>query len=380
MLAEGLRMGLHDEPSSGPSGGAPPDGPGAAEDRGPAIEPARPAPHVPALPAPGRTASAETIFAHRPVMLAEVVELFGAPSVPPGVVLDATVGAGGHARALLEAYPELRIVGLDQDPDAVAAATRALAGSPGRATVTKARFDELGEVLDSLGVPSLAGALFDLGVSSPQLDSPARGFSFRAEGPLDMRMDPSQGQTAAELIATSSEAQLARLFSEHGEARFAHRIAAAVVAARPIRTTQALADLVSAAVPAAARRRGHPAKRVFQALRAAVNSELVVLPRAIDAAMRRLAPGGRIVVISYHSGEDRLVKQQFSEAATGGCTCPPGLPCVCGAVPRARLLNRGARMPTAEELAANPRARSARLRAAEALGPEPAPISRKEGR
>lgn len=180
-------------------------------------------------------------------------------------------------------------------------------------------------------------------------------------------MDRSQELTAASLVNESTEQQLALLFAENGEPRFARRIAAAIVAARPVLSTGRLAEVVSSAVPAAARRRGHPAKRVFQALRVAVNSELEILPGAIDMAIERLSTGGRIVVISYHSGEDRVVKDRLVNAATGGCTCPPGLPCVCGAVARVRLLNRGARKPSAEEVSANPRAESARLRAAEAL-------------
>jgi 16S rRNA (cytosine1402-N4)-methyltransferase len=308
---------------------------------------------------------AGTTFRHLPVMLEEVIDIFAA--VPEGVVLDATVGGGGHALALLSSFPQLRIVGLDQDAEAVAAATSVLAPFGPRALVVRARFDRLATVLDELGVEALSGAIFDLGVSSPQLDRPERGFSYRFDGPLDMRMDPSQFVTAASVVNETGEAQLARLFALHGETSFARRIAGAIVSARPLTTTHQLADVVSSAVPAAARRRGHPAKRVFQALRAAVNSELEVLPSAIDAALERLAPGGRIVVMAYHSGEDRAVKQRLVYAATGGCDCPQGLPCVCGAVPTVRLLNRGARMPSAQEVAANPRAASARLRAAEAL-------------
>jgi 16S rRNA (cytosine1402-N4)-methyltransferase len=336
VLAEGLRMSPKKLPNNKPS-----------DDQSPG-----------AL-APGPT------FGHLPVMLEEVIDMFA--GVPEGVVLDATVGGGGHALALLNAFPQLRVVGLDQDGEAVAAAASALEPFGARGVVVRARFDRLGTVLDDLGVRMLSGAIFDLGVSSPQLDRPERGFSYRFDGPLDMRMDRSQGLTAANVVNESTEAQLARLFALHGETSFARRIAAAIVSARPLTTTQQLADVVSSAVPAAARRRGHPAKRVFQALRVAVNSELEVLPLAIDAALERLAPGGRIVVLAYHSGEDRLVKQRLVYAATGGCNCPPGLPCVCGAVPTVRLLNRGARKPSAEEVAANPRAESARLRAAEAL-------------
>ncbi len=310
-------------------------------------------------------AAEEPRFEHRPVMLDEVIDIFSA--VPEGVVLDATVGGGGHAGALLRAFPRLSIVGVDRDAEAVTAATAVLAPFGPRATVVKGRFDQLGQILDGLGVDALAGALFDLGVSSPQVDTAERGFSYRFDAPLDMRMDRSQELTAAQVVNDSTEADLARLFSDHGEARFARRIAAALVAARPVLSTGRLAEAVSSAVPAAARRRGHPAKRVFQALRVAVNAELEILPMAIDAAVERLTAGGRIVVISYHSGEDRTVKDRLVHAATGGCTCPPGLPCVCGAVPRVRLLNRGARKPSESEVMANPRAQSARLRAAEAL-------------
>lgn len=314
----------------------------------------------------------ERRFEHRPVMREEVVELF-AP-VPEGVVLDATVGGGGHASSLLRAFPHLKVVGVDQDAEAVATATRVLAPFGARATVVRSRFDQLDEVLDNTkvegaNITGLSGALFDLGVSSYQFDTPERGFSYRYDAPLDMRMDRSSPLTAAQVLNDNTEDELARLFSEHGETRFARRIAAAVVAARPVSSTRELAEVVASAVPAAARRRGHPAKRVFQALRVAVNSELEILPGAIDAAIGRLRPGGRIVVLSYHSGEDKAVKDRLLYAATGGCTCPPGLPCVCGAVPRVRLLNRGARKASEQEVLANPRAESARLRAAEALPP-----------
>lgn len=313
-------------------------------------------------------------FEHRPVMLAEVLETFSV--VPPGTVVDATVGGGGHAQALLGTFAHLSLLGLDQDTDAIAAAGRVLAPYGHRCRLVKARFDRLGEVLDEVvgtgggegaAAGPVVGALFDLGVSSPQFDRPERGFSYRFDAPLDMRMDRSAGETAAHLVNSAGLEELAHLFAEHGEGRFARRIAAAIVAARPLRTTGQLVDVVAGAVPAAVRRRGHPAKRVFQALRVAVNSELEVLPVALDAALERVVPGGRVVVISYHSGEDRLVKGRFVDAATGGCSCPPGLPCTCGAVPRARLLNRGARKPTAAEVKANPRAESARFRAVEIL-------------
>ena len=354
-----------------------PDSPAAA-DRDPASPVAGPdtviAPGAPHQAPPGTTDEAadgapfpNSAFPHQPVMVAEVLGLLA--SVPSGVVLDATVGGGGHARAILDAYPHLRVVGLDQDPAAVAAAASALASFGARAEIHRARFDRLAEVLDGAGVTELSAALFDLGVSSPQLDRPERGFTYRVDAPLDMRMDPDGPTTAADLVNTMREQELVQLLFDNGEGRFARRIARAMIAARPITTTAQLAEVVRTAIPAAARRTGgHPARRVFQGLRIAVNDELAVLPSALDQALERLAPGGRAVVLSYHSGEDRLVKERFLHAATGGCLCPPGLPCQCGATPTVRLLTRGARKPSPAELAANPRSGSARLRAVEGLG------------
>jgi 16S rRNA (cytosine1402-N4)-methyltransferase len=305
-------------------------------------------------------------FAHVPVMRDEVVDHL-AP-VPPGVVLDATVGGGGHAAAILEAHPHVTVLGLDQDPAAVEAASARLAAFGARATVRRARFDSLREVAAGEGITALSGALFDLGVSSHQLDRAERGFSYRADAALDMRMDPDRPGDAAALVNGADEQTLRRLFAANGEQRFAPRIARAIVAARPITTTGRLAEVVRDAIPAPARRRGgHPARRVFQALRIAVNAELEVLPTALEDAIDLLRPGGRLLVLAYHSGEDRLVKGAFRQAETGGCTCPPGLPCVCGATPRARLVRRGAQRPTADEVAANHRAESARLRVLERL-------------
>jgi 16S rRNA (cytosine1402-N4)-methyltransferase len=317
-------------------------------------------------PAPGDR------FAHRPVMVDEVVGLL-APS-PPGVLLDATLGGAGHAQVLLEAAPQLSLIGVDQDPEALQAARARLVPYGDRARVEYARFDRLADVLAGHGVQGVSAVLFDLGVSSPQLDHPERGFSYRQAGPLDMRMDPSRAVSAEDVVNGWSEADLARLFGASGEPRFARRIARAVVAARPITTTTQLAEVVRAAIPAAARRTGgHPARRVFQAVRIAVNEELEVLPGALDAALNFLVPGGRCVVLSYHSGEDRIVKDRFRRAATGGCQCPPGLPCQCGAVPLVRLLTRGALRPSQAEIGRNRRAESARLRAAERLPAESQP-------
>jgi 16S rRNA (cytosine1402-N4)-methyltransferase len=305
-------------------------------------------------------------FPHRLVMVDEVVALF-AP-VPAGTVVDATVGAGGHATALLDAHPHIELLGIDRDPDAVAAARAALAPYGRRAEVERARFSALGDLMAGRGGRA-SGVLLDLGVSSPQLDRPERGFSYRSPGPLDMRMDREDSATAAQLVNTMTVDDLGRLFAEHGEARFARRIARAVVAARPLETTSQLADVVAAAIPAAARRRGHPARRVFQALRVRVNEELEELSEALDAALDVLVPGGRCVAIAYHSGEDRLVKSAFARAVTGGCVCPPGLPCTCGAEPLGQLVFRGARRPSPAEVAANRRAESARLRAFERTAP-----------
>ncbi len=308
---------------------------------------------------------------HTPVMVEEVVQLMG--PVPPGLVVDATVGGAGHAAAILESRPDLIVVGIDRDADAVAEAAGQLARFGDRARVHRARFDALLEVLVG-SVPreleragGVSAVLFDLGVSSHQLDDPTRGFSYRVTAPLDMRMDRDLRPNAEELVNTLDEDDLARLFAEHGETRFARRIARAIVRDRPVTTTTALADLVARVIPAGARRRGHPAARVFQALRVTVNDELGVLPVALDRALAILVAGGRIVTLAYHSGEDRLIKERFRSWSTGGCTCPSGLPCVCGARPSARLVRGGTRRPSAEEVERNPRAAAARLRAVERL-------------
>jgi 16S rRNA (cytosine1402-N4)-methyltransferase len=303
-------------------------------------------------------------------MVDEIVDLF-AP-VPAGTVVDATLGGAGHSRALLDAHPHLRVAGLDQDPDAVAVAVERLAPYGDRASVTHVRFDRLAQAAHDLGLDAASGVLFDLGVSSPQLDRGERGFSHRFDAPLDMRMDTTTGRTAADVVNEYDEAELTRVLRELGDERYARRIARAIVAHRPVSTTAQLAEIVRDAIPAPARRTGgHPAKRSFQAIRIEVNAELDVLPGALDQAIDLLAPGGRCVVLAYHSGEDRIVKERFRTASTGGCTCPPGLPCVCGATPTVRLLKRGAWKPSAAEIAANPRAESARLRAVEKLGRGP---------
>jgi 16S rRNA (cytosine1402-N4)-methyltransferase len=305
-------------------------------------------------------------FAHRPVMLDEVLEVF-AP-LDHGILVDATVGGGGHARALLEAHDGLSLVGLDRDRDALDAAAVALAGFGDRVTLRHATFDRIADELAALGLGGIVAFLFDLGVSSPQLDRAERGFSYRAEGPLDMRMDRRDERGAADVVNTYDEASLADVLRRYGDERYASRIARAIVSARPIATTVQLAEVVRDAIPAPARRRGgHPAKRTFQALRIEVNRELAMLPEALDRAIDLLEPSGRGAVLSYHSGEDRIVKDRFTKAVTGGCACPPRLPCTCGARSVARFVWRGGRRPTAGETVDNPRAESARLRALEKL-------------
>ncbi len=305
-------------------------------------------------------------FRHRPVLLERIVDLF-AP-VPPGWVVDATVGGAGHAAALLEAHPHLKVLGLDQDADALAAAAERLAPFGGRAALHHVRFDALDDTVHQLDTTPVSGVLFDLGVSSPQLDRADRGFSYRHDAPLDMRMDRRQERTAHDVVNGTTERDLAALLRAFGDERFAGRIAKAIVAARPVATTGELAELVRDAIPAPARRTGgHPAKRTFQAIRIAVNEELDLLPGALDAALGTLAPGGRCAVLSYHSGEDRITKARFRHAATGGWTGPAHLPPPDSARPTVRLLKAGAWTPDAEEQAANPRAASARLRAVERL-------------
>ncbi|MBV8236561.1 MAG: 16S rRNA (cytosine(1402)-N(4))-methyltransferase RsmH [Acidimicrobiia bacterium] len=309
-------------------------------------------------------------FEHRPVMVDEIVELFR--PVPPGLIVDATVGGGGHARALLDALPRHCLLGMDQDEEALVAAHDTLLGFEGRVTLRRARFDRLKAMVNEAGDDPVIAVLFDLGVSSPQVDRPERGFSYSQDAPLDMRMDRSQSLTAADVLNTYPVERLTSLLHDYGDERFAGRIAGAIVAARPLTSTRQLVDVIRDAIPAPARRRGgHPAKRTFQALRIEVNNELDVLGPALDQAIEVLAPGGRCAVLAYHSGEGRIVKDRFRNAETGGCVCPPGMPCVCGARPVVRLLRRGARKPSAAEVAANPRAESARLRAVEKLFLEP---------
>jgi 16S rRNA (cytosine1402-N4)-methyltransferase len=296
---------------------------------------------------------------------------------PDGVYVDATLGGGGHSRALLDALgPSGRVVGLDQDADAIAEAARWSGPYRGRFTALHASFEDLTDSLESVGIREVDGVLFDLGVSSYQLDAPSRGFSFRAGGPLDMRMDASKGSPLSDLLARWSQQELEELIRTYGEERFAHRIARAITAARDrITDTQALAEIIRAAVPRTPdAERIHPATRTFQALRIAANREMEVLPDGLRQAVALLRPGGRIVALSYHSLEDRVVKGVFRDEARG-CICPPRLPqCGCGRTATLRVLTGRPLRPSEAEVARNPRARSARMRAAERLPAAPAAL------
>ena len=308
---------------------------------------------------------------HVPVALARVTELLGpALSGRPAVVVDATLGLGGHAAALLAAHPQLTLIGLDRDPQALELAGRRLAAHAARTHLVHAVYDEITDVLADLGHRRVDGVLFDLGVSSLQLDADERGFSYSRDADLDMRMDPTTGPTAAEVLNTYPVPQLARILREYGEERFAGRIAAAIGRRRaqaPLQRSAELVELLYEAVPAASRRTGgHPAKRTFQALRIEVNSELDALRTAVPAAIDALAVGGRIVVLAYQSLEDRIVKRELTARATS--TTPVDLPVeLPGHGPELRLLVRGSEQAGAEEVAENPRAAPVRLRAAERI-------------
>lgn len=307
---------------------------------------------------------------HTPVLLERTVELLApALGAPGAVVVDATLGMGGHSEALLNRFPNITIVGIDRDLDAIAIATERLAPFESRTHFVHAVYDEIGSVLDGLHIERVAGVLFDLGVSSLQLDMVDRGFSYSKDAPLDMRMDSSSPRTAASIIATYSEAELRRIFYEYGEEKLAPRYASRIVQRRDtgaLTTSAELVEVIVAATPAAAQRAGHPAKRVFQALRIEVNDELAVLARAIPAAIDSLEIGGRIVVLAYQSLEDRIVKRALQARSTS--TAPAGLPVELPEHrPELKLLVRGAELADADERRSNPRATSVRLRAAERL-------------
>jgi len=308
---------------------------------------------------------------HLPVLKDRILALLGPALETAGAVLvDATLGRAGHASALLAAHPGLTLIGIDADATAISESRQVLAAFGARVTLVQAFYDELPAILSRLGRRSVQGILFDLGVSSPQLDDRARGFAYSYDAPLDMRMNTASELTAADVVNTYPAERLARVLRDYGEERFARRIADAVVREReraPLASTLRLAQIVTESIPAAARRTGgNPAKRTFQALRIEVNGELDILHRALPAACDAIAVGGRIAALAYHSLEDRAVKRALAERAAD--TTPPGLPVSLPASrPQFRLLTRGAERPDAAELAANPRAASARLRAAERI-------------
>jgi 16S rRNA (cytosine1402-N4)-methyltransferase len=314
------------------------------------------------------TRTGDAAARHEPVLRDRVVELLEPALRDAGsVVVDATLGMGGHASALLRACPTALLVGIDRDPEALSLAEERLAEFAGRVRLVHAVYDELPRVLRQLGLAQVQGVLLDLGVSSLQLDEDDRGFAYRVDAPLDMRMDQTEGVTAAEVLNSYAADDLARVLREYGEERFAKRIAAAVVRERekvPFTTSARLVEIVRACVPAATRTQGgNPAKRTFQALRIEVNGELASLAAALPAAVEELAVGGRIAVLAYHSLEDRLVKQTLAAGARS--STPPGLPVeLAEHAPYLRLLTRGGETPTDDEVERNPRAASARLRAA----------------
>ena len=305
---------------------------------------------------------------HRPVLLDRVVELLVPALADGGVLVDATLGRAGHARALLGAAPRATLIGIDRDDVALDASRANLSAYKERVRLARGDFKDITSVLERFGIAQARGVLLDLGVSSPQLDDPSRGFSFREGGPLDMRMDTSASLSAEHVVNEYPERELTRVISRYGEERFARRVARAIVAARPIADTTALAEVVRDAIPAATRRTGgHPARRTFQAIRIEVNGELSALERVLEDVEDILEPGGRVAILSYHSLEDRMVKNAFNELAKG-CICPPDFPvCTCGAEASVRILTRKPIRPPAEEIEANPRSSAAKLRAAERL-------------
>ena len=303
-------------------------------------------------------------FTHISVLLSECLEALAIK--PDGIYVDGTAGGAGHSTQIARRLTTGRLISIDKDPDAVQTATQRLAPYP-CAQVVRADFSETKDVLAELAIDQIDGMLLDLGVSSYQLDTADRGFSYRQDGPLDMRMS-AQGLSAQELVNTASAQEIARILWEYGEEKFSRKIAQAIVAARqqtPITTTFELVSVIKSALPAAAMRDAHPARRTFQALRIAVNGELELLDRALSDAFDLLKPGGRLCVITFHSLEDRITKRSFA-AHCKGCTCPPQFPiCVCGKVPVGRLVNKKPIEPSVDEVAQNARSRSAKLRVIE---------------
>jgi S-adenosyl-methyltransferase mraW len=309
-------------------------------------------------------------FQHKSVLLQECIDALNIR--PDGIYLDGTLGGAGHSSQIARRLTEGgRLIGVDRDRTALAAAKERLAPYADRVTLVHSNFAEIDAILDSLGIPAVDGMLFDLGVSSPQLDDASRGFSYMADAPLDMRMDKDDALTAGEVVNTWPQGELRRILYDYGEERYAPQIAAAICRARekaPIETTLELVDIIRSAMPAQAlREKQHPAKRSFQAIRIAVNDELGAVSRMMQAAVGRLNPGGRLAVITFHSLEDRIVKSEMQQAARG-CTCPPEFPvCVCGKKPLVKLVTRKPIVSGPAELEENPRARSAKLRVAEKL-------------
>ena len=310
------------------------------------------------------------IYTHRPVLLDECIEALNIR--PEGVYLDGTLGRAGHSREIARRLSGSgRLICVDRDQAALDAAQERLGEWMDRVTLVHSNFDRVSEILDELGISGVDGMLFDLGVSSPQLDDGSRGFSYMADAPLDMRMDRSEGLTAADVVNTWSQEELRRILFQYGEERYAPLIAAAIVRhreERPIETTLELVDIIKEAMPARAlKEKQHPAKRSFQAIRIAVNDELSSVDRMIQGAVPRLNKGGRLAVITFHSLEDRIVKTGFGAFAKG-CICPPDFPvCVCGRTPDIKLVNKKPILPSQQEIEENPRARSAKLRVAEKL-------------
>ncbi len=307
-------------------------------------------------------------FNHYSVMLGEAVDGL---KVGDGVYVDCTAGGGGHSLEIVKRIRNGRLIALDQDMTAIEAAKRRLADYADKTEFINGNFENIGELLDRASVDKISGAIIDLGVSSYQLDTPERGFSYKYDAPLDMRMDESASLTAYDVVNGYDESELRRILYNYGEEQFAPSIAAAIVkkrAVEPIRTTLELVDVIRSAMPQRAVVTGHhPAKRSFQAIRIEVNHELAVIEPAIRALVERLSPGGRIAVITFHSLEDRIVKQTFASLAQG-CTCPKSFPvCVCGNKPKIRQVNKKPILPSAEELEVNPRSRSAKLRIAEKI-------------
>ena len=308
-------------------------------------------------------------FTHRPVLLDECIEALNIR--PEGIYLDGTLGRAGHSREIAKRLTTGRLICVDRDEAALEAAQERLGPWMDKVTLVHSNFDRVDEILDALGIPGADGMLFDLGVSSPELEDGERGFSYMADAPLDMRMDREEGLTAADVVNTWSREELKRILSQYGEERYAPQIAGAIVRRReerPIETTLELVEIIKGAMPARAlKEKQHPAKRSFQAIRIAVNDELGSVERMLERAVPRLHKGGRLAVITFHSLEDRLVKTGLAAFARG-CTCPPDFPvCVCGKTPDVRLVNKKPILPSPKELEENPRARSAKLRVAEKL-------------